>query len=810
MPPAVQAGQRRHAQVEPAVAFRARPLHQFHEQEIHDAGRRIRTMAHQVHRGLLAGVVEQQVGERHQPVVLPYHRQRRAHEVTRIERAEREALLAHLLVGQPRIGDDAQVRQQAGHGFSRKYLQAQTLAMQLVDRVAQHLARLAVQVEVLQPHPRLFADLQQVQAHFQIQVEVGRADLVEHRPATGAFALFEEGPHQLAPCDLVGAHRIAHRDPAAPDRVEHHESLVLIVEQQALVAHQREVCLRRGKLLDQRQRLRQCGLVGSFALQLLRTDQAGRREQHAGDDRGHQRAQRSRRAAVLQAELPPQVGAVIDVLVAEHHQPRRAAQRRHDRHDPAHAEAGAEQRRAPMEQPVGRRQRQCQQGHQRSLFVVDALEQRKHRAGQQQHQGQPVSRIQPPLQAARQDQQQHADHAGQQVRNLQHRQRQQLAQDRHAHRQCAGRAGEQQYRAADQGQAGKERRQQPSEPRRQHGLAAPALRLALQHQQCSGTQRQQVIDHPVRGQRTEDRCSQLRVAGGTEAGQHHRLEHPQPAGHVADQADDLGDHEDRQEMPEAVVQRIRHQHVKHRGGEAPVARPDQDLLQRGAHGRQRHAPTPDAQLAMDQPARQPGQRQCDQHRTHRLAQAGQRQLRRQRHPQQGGAGERQQAQPEAAGAEQHHAGDLAVAQPVLQVEAIADRAGHQQRHAHRIAEGVADEGNQADAAPRQPTPDRGQRQAVVHGHHRVTRQGKQHRQTQAFVRDALHVLAHLVVVHFARQQMQGEQRQAQHAHREQRTGGTAQPRSPLARAIENLARARCPFVLFLHHAARIPPERTPV
>jgi len=47
---ALQAGERRRAQIEPAIALRPAPQHQLREQQIHHAARRRRVIAHQVDR----------------------------------------------------------------------------------------------------------------------------------------------------------------------------------------------------------------------------------------------------------------------------------------------------------------------------------------------------------------------------------------------------------------------------------------------------------------------------------------------------------------------------------------------------------------------------------------------------------------------------------------------------------------------------------------------------------------------------------------------------------------------------------------
>ena len=245
---------------------------------------------------------------------------------------------------------------------------------------------------------------------------------------------------------------------------------------------------------------------------------------------------------------------------------------------------------------------------------------------------------------------------------------------------------------------------------------------------------------------------------------------------MAHQARDLGQHEDRQEMPEAGVDVVGHQEIKHVGRQAPVDRAHQDLARRDPRRRQVHAPAPDAQRAAEQlAAHQPQQRHQGERRGHRQAQAGQRQRRRHRHQQQRHAGKRAQPQPEAQRRIDHHPRHLGGAEPGLDVEAVADGAGNQQRHAQRIAEGVADEGNQADLRARQALADGGEAEPVVQDHHPVAARGEQHGQRDAVVLQAMDVARHLAVAHLAGQPVQRPQRQAQHGHGKQRTGETTQP-----------------------------------
>ena len=270
---------------------------------------------------------------------------------------------------------------------------------------------------------------------------------------------------------------------------------------------------------------------------------------------------------------------------------------------------------------------------------------------------------------------------------------------------------------------------------------------------------------------------------------------------MADQTDDLGNHEDRQEMPEAVVELLGHQHIEHARGQTPIKRAHHHLPQGRTERRQADAPAPYLQRSPPHTARhQPGQRRQCQQATQVEAEGGQWKLRRKRHAQQRHPGNRQQAEPETAGAIQHHPRNLGRAQTVLDVEAIADRPGHQQRHAHRIAERVADERNQADLAPRQRPADGSQRKTVVQGHHRVAGYSQQCRQQQTAVRQAVHVAAHLVVIRFMGQRVQRPQGEAQQGYRQQRPAEPAQQRQHVPSRHMDRPGFRGPLDFLLFHA----------
>ncbi len=100
-PPRFDARQRRHAEVEPVIALGAPPLHQLDEQVVHRAAGGFIAEAHQVHRELLAGAGGPQIGEGGRAAFAAHQRHREVAQVFGREGADREALLAGGLAGEP-------------------------------------------------------------------------------------------------------------------------------------------------------------------------------------------------------------------------------------------------------------------------------------------------------------------------------------------------------------------------------------------------------------------------------------------------------------------------------------------------------------------------------------------------------------------------------------------------------------------------------------------------------------------------------------------------------------------------------------
>jgi len=86
-----KARERRHAQVERAVALRLAPREEAHEEEIHETVGRVGHVPHQVDAGLRREIRAQQRRERHGARVRAHDRDRRAPQVRLVERAEQWA-----------------------------------------------------------------------------------------------------------------------------------------------------------------------------------------------------------------------------------------------------------------------------------------------------------------------------------------------------------------------------------------------------------------------------------------------------------------------------------------------------------------------------------------------------------------------------------------------------------------------------------------------------------------------------------------------------------------------------------------------
>ena len=103
--PLLEARERRHAEVEPAVAFLPAPQHELREQKVHGAVGRLGGVAHEVDRQLFLAGAQPQVGEGDRALAASHHCDRKLPQVGEIERGVGEALLARGLGREPVVRD---------------------------------------------------------------------------------------------------------------------------------------------------------------------------------------------------------------------------------------------------------------------------------------------------------------------------------------------------------------------------------------------------------------------------------------------------------------------------------------------------------------------------------------------------------------------------------------------------------------------------------------------------------------------------------------------------------------------------------
>ncbi|MCY1423407.1 hypothetical protein D9M71_391180 [compost metagenome] len=293
----------------------------------------------------------------------------------------------------------------------------------------------------------------------------------------------------------------------------------------------------------------------------------------------------------------------------------------------------------------------------------------------------------------------HADQAGGEVRGIDQAVRDEEAEFLQAGIDGRRGAGEQQHDAGNEHQQRQHRRRHP------RGDAQRLLRdqcpadLDHQQQQAGDDQRQHHVDQPVQQQRGGQRRGADLPGEGR---QQHRLEHPDAARHVAEHAGGQGDQVDQQEGAERRC--LGQQQVEHAGGDGHVQRGDRQLQQRQAQARQADAAAADAhqvavrrRLLRQAPAldadHQQGAEQQDaerQRRHHPFRQA-QRRGCRDEIAERRQCGQRRQCATQREAGEQRHPRHLAGAHAVARIQAIAHRSAGKHRQPHRIADGEGGE-----------------------------------------------------------------------------------------------------------------------
>ena len=163
-------GERRHAQIEPAVALLFTPQHGLDEQKVHHAAGRVGDMPHQIDRQLIALATLPDIGKGDDAALAPHHGLSEMRQIFGVEEPERKALFARAALGQPSVGNPAQLRHDSAYLFRRHHLERAALALEPPADVAQILAPAATfERELRQVDASLLAQFEQRHAGIDIQ-----------------------------------------------------------------------------------------------------------------------------------------------------------------------------------------------------------------------------------------------------------------------------------------------------------------------------------------------------------------------------------------------------------------------------------------------------------------------------------------------------------------------------------------------------------------------------------------------------------------------------------------------------------------
>ena len=143
-------------------------------------------------------------------------------------------------------------------------------------------------------------------------------------------------------------------------------------------------------------------------------------QRHGRSDRGR----RKREASPLQLELPPELVRVLDVLEGEEAEPDRRAQRTGDGDDPGRRESRVEQRGSTIERRPRSPEDEEDRDEEGRLLVVRTLEQRRRDPDDHGDDGEDVGGVEPPREPLREHEQRRADDAAEEMRGLDHAERQ--------------------------------------------------------------------------------------------------------------------------------------------------------------------------------------------------------------------------------------------------------------------------------------------------------------------------------------------------------------------------------------------------
>ncbi|MCY1434401.1 hypothetical protein D9M71_504600 [compost metagenome] len=279
--------------------------------------------AHQVEAGQFAAVGFQQIGKGHRTSLEADQGNPEMLQVLGAESAQRKAFLAHILAAQPGVGNNLQFLKRGLPWFM--HFQAQAVATTAVPGVAQvfHLLALGVQVKALEIDPRLFAELDRSQADVHVKRQVLGTHLVEHRAGMVHVTQVAELPDHFGTL-VRRADRIVQGDQAAASVGVHKEGIVIGMEQQRLVAGQRQAAV--GLIRGLQNAVGALQLFGVWQVNHRAggTQQPGQGDRHQQHCAAQGRAQAARGVGV-QGELPPQLMAIGHILIGEQQQPDRRA-----------------------------------------------------------------------------------------------------------------------------------------------------------------------------------------------------------------------------------------------------------------------------------------------------------------------------------------------------------------------------------------------------------------------------------------------------------------------------------------------------
>ena len=301
------------------------------------------------------------------PVLLDHGGREAAH-VLRLEEAQREALLGGSAPREPVVRDRPERAELRGHVLAGEDAERPALPLQPSQGVAEGLALGALEREAAQGDPRFLAELDEREAEVGEVVERLLPHLVEDGTPGVVVAALQEAPDEVG-ANHLRAHRVAERDPRAPPHAVHEEAGARLVEEQRLVAHEREEGEGRRLRGDRALGLRELLVGRGLHLRRRRAQQPGGakdEERHHGADRGTQEARR----VLLQLEPPPQVVRVLHVLEGEEAEPHGRPDDRQDGQRPAGGEAPVEERDPSIERGSARGEREEDEAQQRRLLVV--------------------------------------------------------------------------------------------------------------------------------------------------------------------------------------------------------------------------------------------------------------------------------------------------------------------------------------------------------------------------------------------------------------------------------------------------------